>query len=163
MPQLQRFLDAQDRDPGGYLQALGEMRAGRKVGHWIWYVFPQLRGLGLSSTSQFYGLDGAGEAAAYLQHDELRRRLLEIAQAVESHVAAGVPLATLMGSEVDATKLVSSMTLFAAVGARLTNGQEEANRAEISAVAAAADAVLDGSTQQGYPRCERTVALIEAD
>jgi uncharacterized protein (DUF1810 family) len=160
MPDLQRFLEAQDRDPGGYMQALGEMRAGRKLGHWIWYVFPQLRGLGSSSTSQFYGIDGVTEAEAYVRHDELRRRLLEIAGVVAGQLRAGVPVTTLMGSDIDASKLVSSMTLFGGVASR---GVEEAAVAgDLKALSDTARTILDGATQQGYPPCQRTLAMLGA-
>ncbi|WP_411834749.1 DUF1810 domain-containing protein [Pseudoxanthomonas mexicana] len=87
------------------------MRAGRKRSHWIWYVFPQLRGLGRSSTSQHFGLSGIAEAAAYLTHPVLGNRLRE---AVRTMLANGsVPAATILG-ELDAMKFRSCLTLFAA-------------------------------------------------
>ena len=104
---LQRFLDAQGG--GSYDAALGELRAGRKRGHWIWYVLPQLRGLGASPTSQRYGIAGLGEARAYLAHPVLGERLRECAA-----VLAGLPgddPVEVLGS-VDALKVRSSMTLF---------------------------------------------------
>jgi uncharacterized protein (DUF1810 family) len=64
---LQRFKDAQDRPPSGFDAALAEMRAGAKRSHWIWYVFPQLAGLGSSAASLTYGLDGRAEAEEYLR------------------------------------------------------------------------------------------------
>ena len=72
---LQRFLDAQR---GDYEQALAEVRNGRKYSHWIWYIFPQLKGLGMSYNSQYYGLSGKEEAEAYLAHPILGERLREI-------------------------------------------------------------------------------------
>lgn len=109
---LKRFLDAQEYD---YARALAEIRAGRKTSHWIWYIFPQLKGLGHSSMCDRYGIQGAGEAAAYLAHPILRARLVEISSALlalESRDAKKIMGA--MG-HIDAKKLRSSMTLFASV------------------------------------------------
>ena len=72
---LQRFLDAQQSD---YEQALTEVGNGRKYSHWIWYIFPQLKGLGMSYNSQYYGISGKEEAEAYLTHPVLGERLREI-------------------------------------------------------------------------------------
>lgn len=79
---LTRFLSAQEATVDGYSQALAEIRSGRKVHHWIWYIFPQLHGLGKSSNSVFYGIRGPGEAKAYLLHPVLKSRLLEISKAL---------------------------------------------------------------------------------
>jgi uncharacterized protein (DUF1810 family) len=76
---LNRFLQAQERD---YAQALAEVRAGRKRSHWIWYIFPQLEGLGFSSTSRHYSIKSVDEARAYLAHPVLGPRLTEIAEAL---------------------------------------------------------------------------------
>lgn len=103
---LARFKDAQTWD---YPQALAEIRAGRKVTHWIWYVFPQLRGLGRSDMADFYGIEGMGEAQAYLADEELRANLVEISQALLG-LDTNDPDAV-MGC-IDAIKLRSSMTLF---------------------------------------------------
>jgi uncharacterized protein (DUF1810 family) len=108
---LQRFVDAQ-RDV--HAQALAELRAGRKRGHWIWYVLPQLRGLGRSALSQEYGIAGAAEATAYLAHPLLGPRLHECVQALLEH--ADRPAASMLG-ELDALKLQSCLTLFASVSA----------------------------------------------
>src|SRR5690349_1591257 len=78
---LARFVQAQQRD---YDRALAEIRHGRKESHWMWYVFPQFRGLGHSSTSHFYAIGSVAEATAYLQHPVLGPRLLECAEAVLS-------------------------------------------------------------------------------
>jgi len=108
---LERFVEAQDTEPlGDYQQALAEMRAGHKRGCWIWYVFPQMRGLGSSPNSDFFGISGLEEAKAYLAHDVLGRRLREITEVVLEN--EGEPIDVLMGWEVDAMKLKSSMTLF---------------------------------------------------
>ena len=84
---LLRFVHAQDSGgiydgTGTYAQALEEVRAGHKRGHWIWYVFPQMKGLGHSELSDFYGINGREEAKAYIEHPILRERLVEICEAV---------------------------------------------------------------------------------
>jgi uncharacterized protein (DUF1810 family) len=106
---LSRFLDAQDRG-GTYEQALAELRAGRKHGHWIWFVFPQVMGLGRSTASQYYAISGLDEARAYLAHPVLGPRLVECARALLD--LPGSDAVAVLGS-VDAQKLRSSMTLFA--------------------------------------------------
>ena len=108
---LQRFVDAQD-DGGTYDRALAELRAGRKTTHWMWFVLPQVAGLGTSAMAQRYALSGADEARAYLAHPVLGPRLLECARAL-TELDTGDPVAVLGG--IDARKLQSSMTLFAAV------------------------------------------------
>jgi uncharacterized protein (DUF1810 family) len=76
MSDLARFREAQDAPHAGFTVALRELQAGRKTGHWIWYVFPQLAGLGRSSTAVYYGLAGAAEAADYLRDRVLGERLV---------------------------------------------------------------------------------------
>ena len=107
---LKRFHDAQENPYAGYTAALAEIRNGRKVSHWIWYIFPQLKGLGYSNMSQYYGIDGIGEARAYLADPVLRANLLEISGELLKLESCD-PLA-IMGSP-DDKKLRSSMTLFA--------------------------------------------------
>jgi uncharacterized protein (DUF1810 family) len=138
---LNRFLHAQDS--GAYAQAVAELRAGAKRSHWIWFVFPQLAGLGSSPMAEAYGLQGAAEATAYLQHPVLRDRLLGAMNAVRLHSTS---LRLLMGSQIDARKLVSSMTLFAEIGRRA--GDDE--------ITTAADEILKAAAQQGYPACAFT-------
>ena len=104
---LQRFLDAQ---AGVFASALDELKKGRKRGHWIWSIFPQLKGLGHSANSEFYGIAGVNEAAAYLKHPVLGPRLMECVQAVNS--IEGRSAEEIFG-EIDAMKFRSSMTLFA--------------------------------------------------
>ena len=72
---LERFVDAQERM---YEIALAEVKSGKKVSHWIWYIFPQLKGLGMSGNSHYYGIDDINEARAYLEHPILGTRLREI-------------------------------------------------------------------------------------
>jgi len=107
---LQRFVDAQD-DDGTYRRALAELRAGRKLSHWMWFVFPQVAGLGRSATSQRYAIRGLDEARAYLAHPVLGPRLRECV-AVLTGLEASDAEAVFGG--IDAQKLQSSMTLFAA-------------------------------------------------
>lgn len=103
---LNRFSRAQERD---YVQALREIRAGRKASHWMWYIFPQLRGLGYSSTAQYYGIEDLDEARAYLADPLLRARLEEISSALLG--LEGRSAEEIMGWP-DVLKLCSSMTLF---------------------------------------------------
>ena len=107
---LGRFVTAQDRV---YETVLAELRAGAKRSHWIWFVFPQLRGLGRSSTAQHYGIASADEAAAYLAHPVLGRRLRECAALLNTHADRS---ATEILGYPDDLKVRSSMTLFARVG-----------------------------------------------
>jgi uncharacterized protein (DUF1810 family) len=104
-----RFVDAQDAG-GTFDQALAELRAGRKTSHWMWFVFPQVAGLGRSPTAQHFAISGLDEAAAYLAHPVLGPRLVESAQALLDQPARD-PVAVL--GPIDAQKLRSSMTLFA--------------------------------------------------
>jgi uncharacterized protein (DUF1810 family) len=106
---LGRFLDAQDAE-GTYDAALAELRAGRKTTHWMWFVFPQIAGLGRSPTAQHYALASLAEAAAYLADPVLGDRLRESAAALLTH--EGRSAEAILGG-VDALKLRSSMTLFA--------------------------------------------------
>lgn len=107
---LQRFVDAQD-DHGTYDQALSELRAGPKTSHWMWFVLPQVSGLGQSPTAKHFGIAGLDEARAYLDHEVLGPRLLECCRALLA-LDGGTTAEEVLGS-VDAMKLRSSMTLFA--------------------------------------------------
>src|SRR3712207_4687166 len=104
---LQRFVDAQ---AGTYARALAELRAGRKSGHWMWFVFPQIAGLGHSETSRRYAISSLDEARAYLAHPVLGPRLREIAGALLE--LTGNPSAQEIFGPIDTLKLRSSMTLF---------------------------------------------------
>jgi uncharacterized protein (DUF1810 family) len=105
---LERFVTAQD-DLGMYDRALAELRRGMKTGHWMWYVFPQVAGLGMSAMSQRYGIGSLAEARAYLRHDVLGPRLRECASVVAA--TRGRTAEQIFGG-IDAVKLRSSMTLF---------------------------------------------------
>jgi uncharacterized protein (DUF1810 family) len=106
---LQRFVAAQ---ADIYQEALSEIRSGRKRTHWMWFIFPQLAGLGMSPTSQHYGITGLREAAAYLSHSLLGPRLIECSEAVV--LVADRSAHDIFGSP-DNMKLRSSATLFARV------------------------------------------------
>jgi len=105
---LERFVAAQDAG-GTYDRAVAELRAGRKVSHWMWFVFPQIAGLGRSATAREFAISSLGEARAYLRHPVLGPRLRESARVLTE--VAGRSAAQIFGS-LDAQKLRSSMTLF---------------------------------------------------
>ncbi|MDD9206925.1 DUF1810 domain-containing protein [Georgenia sp. 10Sc9-8] len=108
--QLDRFVTAQDAD-GTYDRAVAELRDGRKVTHWMWFVFPQIAGLGTSPAAQRYAIADLAEARAYLRHPVLGPRLRECGRLVADSPA---PSAEALLGGVDGVKLRSSMTLFAA-------------------------------------------------
>jgi uncharacterized protein (DUF1810 family) len=106
---LDRFLQAQEKT---YAGALAELKAGKKTGHWIWWIFPQLRGLGTSHNSTYYGLADEAEARAYLEHPILGARYREcVAVAHEQVCLRKIDPHTLMGSDIDVVKLCSSLKL----------------------------------------------------
>ena len=109
MHDLERFREAQDAG-GTYGRALAELRAGRKTSHWMWFVFPQIAGLGRSATAQRYAIGSLAEARAYLADPVLGERLRECARALVE--LEGRSAGEVLGT-VDAMKLRSSMTLFA--------------------------------------------------
>lgn len=162
MSRLQRFTSAQDARHAGFDEALAEIRAGAKTGHWIWYVFPQIAGLGMSGASQAYAIADEAEAIEYLQHPLLRSRLLEITTAVAERLRTGRPasLSALMGSEIDARKVVSSLTLFGHAAKTL---YARARLDAYAAVAAVADEVLEAAAAQGHPPCRYTLRRLGAE
>ena len=112
---LLRFVHAQDSGgiydgTGTFAEALREVKAGHKRGHWIWYVFPQMKGLGKSEISEFYGINGREEAKAYIEHPILRERLVEICEAV---LNSETSVYDIFGS--DTIKVRSCILLFASV------------------------------------------------
>lgn len=135
--QLDRFLNAQENV---YSCVLAELKAGRKRSHWMWFVFPQVEGLGFSSTTQFYAIKSFGEASAYLAHPVLGARLVECADILLT-LKETSPFAV-FGTP-DDIKLLSSMTLFAGL--------------------AGPDSVFERVLEKFYPgkRDERTVAWLE--
>lgn len=112
---LQRFVNAQDSGlveygTASYETALREIKEGRKRSHWIWYVFPQMKGLGRSQLSQFYGINGREEAYAYMDHPVLSQRLIEATEAVLNNEKSAYEI---FGN--DTVKFKSCMRLFASV------------------------------------------------
>ena len=112
---LLRFVHAQDSGgiydgTGTYAEALEEVRAGHKRGHWIWYVFPQMKGLGHSEISDFYGINGREEAKAYIEHSILRERLVDICEVV---LNSKTSVYDIFGS--DTIKVRACILLFASV------------------------------------------------
>jgi len=106
---LERFVKAQDSG-GTYHQAVRELRNGRKTNHWMWFIFPQIAGLGRSAMAQAFAISDLAEAQAYLRHPMLGPRLVECAGIVASH--RGLTAEQIFGG-IDSIKLRSSMTLFA--------------------------------------------------
>ena len=140
MPGLTRFLAAHS---GVYPKALEELRQGRKVSHWMWFVFPQIAGLGRSDTAKHFAIRDLAEARDYLAHDRLGPRLTEATTATIAW-AGTRPLAEIFGP-VDALKFASSMTLFEAAAGK--DGPHDFGRA--------LDTLSDGA------RDRRTLARIE--
>jgi uncharacterized protein (DUF1810 family) len=106
---INRFVKAQEETYSGYAQALNEIKAGRKTSHWIWYIFPQLRGLGRSGMADFYGIADREEAEQYLNHDVLGARIREITEGLLEH--KGKSALDILG-HIDAIKVRSCMTMF---------------------------------------------------
>jgi uncharacterized protein (DUF1810 family) len=136
---LERFVAAQDRG-GTYERAVAELRAGAKVSHWMWFVFPQVAGLGLSVMAREFAISSVAEARAYLAHPVLGPRLRECARVVAGTEGRS---AELIFGPVDAMKLRSSMTLFAAASAG------EASAGEASAGEASAGEASAGEASTG--------------
>lgn len=151
---LQRFIDAQEGD-GMYAIALAEIRAGRKQSHWIWYILPNLRGLGYSETARFYAIEGQSEALAYYQNPLLGARLTEVAEAIVTALSAGKTLEEVFG-DVDAKKTISCMTLFDNIG---TNAAVQ-RCAHQQRLHVASKRILAAGEAQGLPRCAKTLALL---
>jgi uncharacterized protein (DUF1810 family) len=153
---LERFHEAQASHWAGYETALAEIRAGGKRSHWIWYIFPQIEGLGSSSTARAYALQDLGEACAYLRDPILRARYEEIVATVSEQLNRGVRMEDLMGSQIDALKLVSSLTLFRTAAEQLA--REDPTFASLAERLAAS---LEQTAKHGYPACDFTLAQID--
>ena len=152
---LERFHEAQAGRGAGYDTALAEIRAGGKCSHWIWYIFPQIEGLGHSSTAQAYAIQDLEEARTYLRDPILRARYEEIVAAVSEKLSRGIRVEDLMGGRTDALKLASSLTLFRAAAEQLA--REDPVYASLAERLAA---LLEQTTKQGYPACDFTLARI---
>jgi uncharacterized protein (DUF1810 family) len=152
---LERFHEAQAKRSGGYDGALGEIRAGGKRSHWIWYIFPQIEGLGRSSTARAYALRDLGEACAYLRDPILRAHYEEIVAAVSEQLVRGIRVEDLMGGRTDTLKLVSSLTLFRAAAEQLARQDPT-----FASLTERLSALLGQTSEQGYPACDFTLGRI---
>ena len=152
---LERFHEAQASRWAGYDTALAEIRDGGKRSHWIWYIFPQIEGLGRSSTARAYALRDLSEACAYLRDPILRTRYGEIAGAVNEQLVRGIRVEDLMGGRTDALKLVSSLTLFRAAAEQLAREDPT-----FASLAERLVTLLTQTCEQGYPPCDFTLARI---
>jgi len=152
---LERFHEAQARRGAGYDTALAEIRAGGKRSHWIWYIFPQIEGLGRSSTARAYAIQDLGEACAYLRDPILFARYEEIVAAVSEQLGRGIRVEDLMGGRTDTLKLVSSLTLFRAAAEQLAR-----ENPVYASLAEQVATLLKQTTEQGYPACDFTLGRI---
>ena len=149
------FLTAQSGALSGFVTALAELESGHKSGHWIWYIFPQLAGLGHSGMAQKFAISGDVEARAYLAHPVLGPRLLAAQQVVLQQLSppASRSLIGLLGGKVDAQKLVSSCTLFGFVAQGLLPDGDAALVERARLVATACRQILAIAERQGLPPC----------
>lgn len=157
---LARFHAAQAHPNWGYPAALAEIRAGMKASHWMWYIFPQIRGLGSSSIAEKYAITSAAEAEAYLRDPVLGRRLDEITRALEGHVCAATAkksFDTILG-DIDALKVVSCLTLFVEVARRLGGAAEP----WVVSFRESAERVLAAAAREGRNPCSFTLNRLAA-
>ncbi len=141
----------------GFRAALGELRAGRKRTHWMWWAFPQIAGLGTSPNAVRYAIATREHAAAFLRDPDLRAKYLQLVDAVwQQVVVAGTSLDALFGWP-DDVKLVSSLTLFEGTARRLDH------TAELDRFIEQAGDILAAAAQQGLARCERTERFLSED
>jgi uncharacterized protein (DUF1810 family) len=157
---LDRFIDAQNQTTEGYQAALEELRTTGKQSHWIWYIFPQLDGLGGSADARYYALAGIGEAIEYLKDPVLGARLLTISSTVAERLREGLSLRTLMNSSTDVRKLVSCMTLFWGLAERLAKPGSDATLGRLSQVATE---LLAAAESEGFPPCRFTLERLRSD
>ncbi|CEG58801.1 DUF1810 domain-containing protein [Legionella fallonii] len=158
MPELRRFVDAQTTD---YAQAKKEIAAGQKTSHWIWYIFPQLKELGYSSTAKFYGIVDFNEACDYLSHPALFKNYNEMITLVEQQLSKKptASLTHLMGGQVDANKLVSSLTLFRSAAAFL-EAQPGRPQHDFKEIKERCDNIFSIIATQGYSPCPTTLTYL---
>jgi uncharacterized protein (DUF1810 family) len=161
MCDLERFKRAQEHPNCGQARAVEELRAGRKQGHWIWYVCPQLECLGVSATAKRFGIEDYEEALAYLRDPVLSGRFLEVVRVVEEQVCGegAVALGVLFGG-VDARKFVSSLTLFEWAARSL--GEEDGS-GELDEIVRRAERIFGVVAGQGYTRCATTLEELGVD
>ncbi|MGD9702591.1 MAG: DUF1810 domain-containing protein [Acidimicrobiia bacterium] len=151
---LARFVDVHD----DVERALEEIRAGRKQTHWMWFVFPQVAGLGRSDMAHRYAIRSLDEAAAFLTHPALGSDYVRIVEEVWCQVVErGVTIHAMFGSPDDA-KLVSSLTLFAGVVRRL-----DVPGPTLTTFVTRAEDILEAASAQGFERCTTTEAFLRQD
>jgi uncharacterized protein (DUF1810 family) len=162
MNDLERFHKAQQSKNSGYAQAYEEIMAGNKTSHWIWYIFPQLRMLGFSFTAKYYGIVNFKEACDYLRDSLLFKHYNEIVEIIEQQLIADPtkPLNKLMGSQVDADKLSSSLTLFREVASFL-GSQEGKPKHDFNGLKNRCDNIFILIAKQNYYPCERTLSYLK--
>ncbi len=159
---LQRFHTAQNEGKkyrsgiSEYEIAKKELQAGKKSSHWIWYILPQLKALGYSSTSKFYGLKNFSEACLYLKDPILFQNYCEIVHIIAAQLRKKIPVETLMGWDIDAKKLSSSVTLFRTVAAYLAT-QSDPDLPDFSPLINTCDDILRITAEQGYGPCKKTL------
>ncbi len=154
---LNRFLNAQDRgDPASLETALSELRLGTKQEHWIWYVFPQLQGLGHSPHAHYYGIHGLSEAADYLRNPLLRERYQLCLSEMLIHLRNGTKLRSILGST-DSLKAISSMTLFQVVLKR-SGTQDQRSVPELLLMMEEFFMLI---SRDGYRPCQATLHCLE--
>jgi uncharacterized protein (DUF1810 family) len=152
---LSRFHAAQASPTAGYDTALAEIRRGRKTSHWIWYIFPQIEGLGRSSIARDYAIRDLAETCDYLRDPLLRARYEEIAAAVSDQLAGGRALEELMSGRTDALKLVSSLTLFRAAAQNLA-----CEDPAFDSLAKRCVSLLAQTSAKGYTQCAQTLSRV---
>ena len=155
---LARFHEAQADPHAGYDTALAEIRRGRKTSHWIWYVFPQLTGLGRSAMAEKYAIRDLAEACDYLRDPLLRACYEEITAAVSEQLTRGLSLEELMGSRIDALKLVSSVTLFRAAARSVA-----ARDTSFESLVQLCERTLHQTAVGGYAPCSHTAIGISGE
>lgn len=153
----EQFLKAHANPSAGFNAAIGELQAGRKVGHWVWYIFPQLEGLGKSSAAQRFALADGDEAWALVAHPLLGARLALAIEVVDRHRGT---LHGLMADPVDSSKLVSCLTLFYNVCQLHLNDSDKLLAARAAAVTMACHRLLKKAAGEGLPECAFTLQAL---
>ncbi len=156
---VERFNQAHANPTAGFDAAIGQLQAGRKVGHWVWYIFPQLEGLGKSNAAQRFALADEEDAWAYVAHPLLGARL---ALAFETVVQYRRTLHELMADPVDARKLVSSLTLFYSVCQIHLHDADKLLAARARAITMASHRLLKKAAGEGLPKCAFTLQAMRS-
>ncbi|KTD44498.1 DUF1810 family protein [Legionella quateirensis] len=154
---LKRFHEAQKGNTG-YDQAHAEIQKGRKISHWIWYIFPQHQSLGYSSQAKLYGITDFNEACDYLRDPVLFKRYDALVRLVEQKLQR-TPVETLMGGAVDARKLASSLTLFQAAAVFLSSANHRTPH-DYAGLEQRCARIFQIISNQGYSPCKATLAVL---